>query len=118
MTNILQLPSAVDCAAIYSATASIDELASKKYHGSLSARYSGGDEFLRAAFAASTAFEQWACAHVDFDSITDCWPYLLRDRFAEAVEAVTAGVLCLRELGPSDWEKVAEFLGVELLATA
>jgi hypothetical protein len=42
-------------------------------------------------------FESWACNHVDFDQLTDVWPYLLRDRF---------GKECLSVLRP---ENLADF---------
>jgi hypothetical protein len=36
-------------------------------------------------------FEEWACKHVDFNQLTDVWPYLLQDSFGEAVLAHLMG---------------------------
>jgi len=63
----------------------------------LSDAYSGMDGLMREVMRIATLFESWACEHVDFDELTDVWPYMLEDRF---------GKECLSVLLP---EKLSEF---------
>ena len=49
----------------------------------LSDAYSGIDGLMREIMRIATLFELWSCDHVDFDQLTDVWPYLLQDRFGE-----------------------------------
>jgi hypothetical protein len=48
-----------------------------------SASYNGFDEFMREIMRVANQFETWACAHVNFNEISDVWPYLLQDKFGE-----------------------------------
>ena len=54
----------------------------------LSECYNGGDEFMRVIMRAGTQFEKWACAHIEFGQLDNCWPYLLEERFGEACVAL------------------------------
>ena len=54
----------------------------------LSECYNGGDEFMRVIMRAGTRFEEWASAHVAFEALDHCWPYLLEERFGEACVAL------------------------------
>jgi hypothetical protein len=49
----------------------------------LSDAYSGMDGFMREIMRIGAQFEAWACRHVDFDQLTDVWPYMLEDRFGK-----------------------------------
>lgn len=49
----------------------------------LSDAYSGVDGLMREVMRIATLFESWACTHVNFDELTDVWPYLLEDRFGQ-----------------------------------
>jgi len=49
----------------------------------LSDAYSGIDGLMREVMRIGTHFEQWSCLHVDFDQLTEPWPYMLQDRFGK-----------------------------------
>ena len=49
----------------------------------LSDAYSGIDGLMREVIRIATLYESWACKHVDFDQLTDVWPYMLEDRFGK-----------------------------------
>jgi hypothetical protein len=68
--------------------------------------YNGGDEFMRVVMRAGTKFEEWACAHIQFEALDECWPYLLKDRFGEACVALK-DVTSLAEFGEKDCVSVA-----------
>lgn len=72
----------------------------------LSECYNGGDEFMRVIMRAGTQFEEWACAHIEFEALDHCWPYLLEERFGEACVALT-GVMSLNEFSEKDCLSVA-----------
>jgi len=68
------------------------ECAGKDPSVDISAAYHGGDEFLRQMMRVGNLFETWACRYVDFEKLTDVWPYLLQDRFGGAcIEVMDAG---------------------------
>ena len=46
----------------------------------LSDAYNGIDELMREVMRVATFFESWACEHVDFNQLTDVWPYFLEDQ--------------------------------------
>jgi hypothetical protein len=54
----------------------------------LSDAYNGIDEFMREIMRVATQFETWACSHVDFNRLTDVWPYFLEDKFGEGCLSV------------------------------
>lgn len=58
---------------------------------SLSDLYNGGDQFMREVMRVATAFEDWACEHIQFDKLYDVWPYTLEDKFGPAVLTVLGG---------------------------
>ena len=41
------------------------------------------DGFMREIMCVATQFEAWACKHVNFDELTDVWPYMLEARFGK-----------------------------------
>jgi hypothetical protein len=49
----------------------------------LSDSFSGNDGLMREVMRIATVFESWSCDHVDFDQLTEVWPYLLEDRFGK-----------------------------------
>lgn len=51
----------------------------------LSECYNGMDEFMREVMRVGTQFELWSCSHIDFDETNDVWPYLLQDKFGDAL---------------------------------
>jgi hypothetical protein len=63
----------------------------------LSQAYRGMDSLMREVMRIAILFETWACTHVDFEQLSDVWPYLLEDRF---------GAECLSILLP---DKLADF---------
>ncbi len=64
-----------------------DEFRKTDRHLNLSECYNGIDEFMRVVMRVGTQFENWACKNVDFNQLTDVWPYMLEDRFGEACVA-------------------------------
>jgi hypothetical protein len=85
-----------DPAAVFACAMSLHdacmECAGKDPSVDISAAYRGGDEFLRQMMRVGNLFETWACEHVDFEKLTDVWPYLLQDRFGSAcIEVMDAG---------------------------
>jgi hypothetical protein len=69
-----------DPAGIFYATLSLYETYTKTYPN-LSDTTKGEDQFVRYAVEIATAFEEWACQHVDFDEFDHCWPYYLHEHF-------------------------------------
>lgn len=49
----------------------------------LSDAYSGIDGLMREVMRIATFFEMWACLHVDFNQLTEPWPYYLQDHFGQ-----------------------------------
>lgn len=49
----------------------------------LSAAYNGLDSLMREVMRIGTQFEQWSYLHIDFDQLTEPWPYTLQDRFGK-----------------------------------
>ena len=74
-----------DPAAIFAAACSIRRACEVGRIAQISEAYNGGDEFLRQCMKAAMMFENWACAHVDFERVEDVWPYLLEDRLGDAL---------------------------------
>ena len=72
----------------------------------LSECYNGGDEFMRVIMRVGTQFEEWACAHIEFEALDHCWPYLLEERFGEACVALK-DVTSLNEFCDNDCLEVA-----------
>lgn len=50
----------------------------------LSETFNGIDQLMRTAMSIANRFERWSCQHIDFEEITDVWPYLLEDKFGKA----------------------------------
>jgi hypothetical protein len=90
------MPDKNDPAAVFACAMSLHdacmECAGKDPSVDISAAYRGGGEFLRQMMRVGNLFETWACGHVDFEKLTDGWPYLLQDRFgAVCIEVMDAG---------------------------
>lgn len=77
-----------DPAAVFAGALSIWEACSKREvqdpRADLSEIFNGIDELMRVAMKAATLFEDWACQHVEFDRLLDCWPYKLQLEMGEA----------------------------------
>lgn len=71
--------------------------------------FQGHDVFMRLCMDVATAFENWACSNVNFDALTDLWPYLLHDHFLGAVEEV---------MGPLKGEDMRKLEGLVQVAPA
>lgn len=50
----------------------------------LSEIFNGIDQLMRTAMSAADRFERWSCQHIDFEAVTDVWPYLLEEKFGKA----------------------------------
>jgi hypothetical protein len=72
----------------------------------LSDAYSGMDGLMREVMRIASLFESWACQNVDFNQLTDVWPYLLEDRFGtECLSVLLAENL--RDFNDHDCRRVA-----------
>jgi len=71
-----------DPAAIFACAHSLWEAGESSLE--LSETFNGVDGFMRAILRAGELFEKWACQHVFFDEMNECWPYFLQDRFGNA----------------------------------
>ena len=92
-----------DSAAVFAVALSIwekwHEVAAASASFNLSESYNGVDEFMRQAMRIGELFEAWACRHVDFNRLSDVWPYLLQDHF---------GGNCATAIMPGDLEAFDE----------
>ena len=50
--------------------------------------FEGHDNFMRHCMKVAAEFETWACKNIDFDELSDVWPYLLTDNFLGAAQKV------------------------------
>lgn len=79
-----------------------------------SAGYNGFDEFMRQIMRVANQFESWACAHVNFNEISDVWPYLLQDKFGQqCLSAILPTGLAA--FGESDCLRIAMRLRLPIL---
>lgn len=78
----------LDTAAIFAAATSLrnacDAAATTDPSLSLSEAYRGYDQFMREVMRIGSLFESWACSHVAFEELGECWPYFLEDHFGAA----------------------------------
>lgn len=76
------------------------------------------ENLMRGVMTLAQAFETWACRHVDFDRLDEPWPYLLEDRFGEAVFQVWdgSGIDLIDKLIGLEAE-IARILGLPILST-
>jgi hypothetical protein len=78
----------IDPAAVFACALSLwkgcEEEAGKNASLNLSDAYQGVDQLMREVMRIATLFETWACEHVEFEEITDVWPYLLENSFGKA----------------------------------
>jgi hypothetical protein len=79
---------ASDPAAVFACALSLWEECQKQAKAdeklNLSDCFNGLDQFMRELMRIGTAFEAWACDHLDFNELKDVWPYLLEDKFGPA----------------------------------
>jgi hypothetical protein len=100
-----QTPSAsckIDPAAVFASALSLWNACheyAKENPCNLSEIFNGIDEFMRVAMRVGNQFEGWSCKHIDFNELTDVWPYLLEDKFGKA---------CLDFAQPEDLESFDE----------
>jgi hypothetical protein len=66
----------------------------------------GMDGLMREIMRVSSLFEVWSCKHVEFEQLTDVWPYFLEEKFGEVCLFVTSP-MDLRGFDESDCLRVA-----------
>src|SRR5215469_8894159 len=107
-----QTPSAsyqVDPAAVFGAALSLWNACHKyaeKNKCNLSDAFNGIDQLMRVAMDVANGFERWSCQHVNFNELTDVWPYLLEDTFGETCLDITS-LKALESFDDSDCLRVA-----------
>jgi|GEM_PF-524294 len=78
----------LDPAAIFAAATSLrnacDAAATTDRSLNLSEAYHGYDQLMREVMRIGALFESWACSHVAFEELGECWPYFLEDHFGAA----------------------------------
>jgi hypothetical protein len=83
-----------DPAAIFGGALSVwtacHEMEERETTVDLSDTFNGLDELMRVAMAIATRFEMWSCDNVEFDRLSDWWPYKLE---------MELGKTCLELLG-------------------
>jgi hypothetical protein len=83
-----------DPAAIFGGALSVwtacHEMEKRETTVDLSDRFNGLDELMRVAMGIATRFEIWSCNNVEFDRLSDWWPYKLE---------MELGKTCLELLG-------------------
>jgi len=52
--------------------------------------YNGTDELMRIIMRVANHFEEWACSNVEFERLSDVWPYMMEDRFGAACLALVS----------------------------
>lgn len=105
-----------DPAAVFGVADSLHRFAERPgFKGNVSEAYDGADQFMREVMSAGERFETWACENVDFSALTDVWPYMLQDKFADALEAIYPGaILELPKLSATTWVMLATKLELKL----
>lgn len=108
-----------DPAAVFAAATSLrnacDAAASADPSLNLSECYHGYDQLMREVMRIGMLFETWACAHVAFEELSECWPYFLEDHFGEACLKVHT-TESLAGFGEADCLRVAMALRLPVLA--
>jgi len=102
-----------DAAAVMGIAVSLHE-AAKKAKGNISEAYNGADQFMRECMRVGEFFETWADQWVDFDQMDDVWPYMLEDKFGQAVIEQFGSVLFLTSFDDVAARAVARELGLKL----
>lgn len=100
-------------AASHSLYVAVQELC-KQNNSNLSEAYDGGVGLMQECVRIGAEFDSWADSNVEFDRMTDCWPYLMDDRFGAVAIEVAGGELSLGELGSHSWPQIAQKLGAVL----
>jgi hypothetical protein len=101
-------------AASHSLYNAVQELC-KQNNSDLSGAYDGGVGLMQECIRIGAEFDVWADSNVEFDRMTDCWPYLMDDRFGAVAVEVAGGELSLKDLGSHSWPLIAQKLGAVLL---
>jgi len=88
-----------DPAAVFACALSLwqtcQQEASRQTNLNLSEVYNGVDQLMREVMRTGELFEKWACEHIEFNELTEVWPYLLEGKFGAAcVNAMGAENLC------------------------
>lgn len=106
-----------DPAAVFACALSLwkacEEEAGKNAALNLSDAYQGVDQLMREVMRIATLFETWACEHVEFEEITDVWPYLLEDAFGKACLGF-CDVCSLQDFDRTECLSVAMGLGLPI----
>lgn len=94
-----------DQAAIFACAHSLWEYGENKL--TLSHDFQGVDGFMREIMRVANLFENWACAHVAFDELNECWPYFLQSYFSAACFAILSQPEVLDSFNDEDCLRVA-----------
>lgn len=90
-------PNHIDPAAVFASALSLwnaCHLYAKRTELNLSDSLNGIDELMRLVVRVANQFETWSCQHVDFNELTDVWPYMLEDKFGDAcVDIISPALL-------------------------
>lgn len=73
----------------------------------LSHDFQGVDGFMREIMRVANLFENWACAHVAFDELNECWPYFLQSGFGRACFGILGDPKELNSFDDKDCLRVA-----------
>ena len=106
-----------DPAAVFAAALSVWDAChqyAEKNHCNLSEIFNGIDQLMRVAMGLANRFERWSCEHVDFNELTDVWPYLLEDKFGDACLTIAPPKI-LESFDDSDCLRVAMRLRLPLI---
>jgi hypothetical protein len=81
------VPDLFDQAAVFGAALSLWKAChvdAERSRSNLSEIFDGIDQLMRLVIRIGNQFEAWSCQHIDFNEITEVWPYLLEDKFGDA----------------------------------
>jgi hypothetical protein len=101
MTNSPQLDRPqLDSAALFACALSLWQAFQKRavedLQLNLSEAYNGMDQFMREVMRVASLFEAWACDYVEFEEMSEVWPYLMQEKF---------GCACLESILPDGLAK-------------
>jgi hypothetical protein len=77
-----------DSAGVFAAALSLWSIVAKdvKPYSEFAEAVGGCDNLMRITIDIATAWEAWACDHINFDETEDVWPYMIQDKFGSAFE--------------------------------
>lgn len=109
----------VDPAGVFGAAVSISDACRAAVKADpkidLSGPYNGNDQFMREAMRIAYAWELWACTHVDFEALSDVWPYFIEEKFGDALLA-SIGIENLSGIDDLAFPVIAQKLGLTLVS--